>query len=248
MVVDSGHQSLTQGQLELYVPNGWIDLLGAGSNVDDDHVARCNFAELLQQTLPALSPAEIEQCAEALLGWRRQLLALGAVSHGIVNCPAELRTVQPNQRVDGGPRWNAWHIVTAVTALPSLSSDVDLGELLARLIGSGLPHGAAHTESFATDMGCGAGLILQPPLASVSANQRDLIETDLPSPGEALRYGLAAALACRPGGGPALVVVGVCIDPEQVLDLAAVVAVIAGRSTVSQPELRQKGSYDRHRP
>ncbi|MFF3646143.1 hypothetical protein [Streptomyces sp. NPDC002564] len=42
--------------------------------------------------------------------------------------------------------------------------------------------------------------------------------------------GLAGALACSPEGGKGLLVIGTCLDPHQVRELAALVAIIAGNS------------------
>lgn len=49
---------------------------------------------------------------------------------------------------------------------------------------------------------------------------------------EPVRAGAAAALACEPGVGHGLLVADMCLAPEQVLELGALAAVIAGRSVV----------------
>ncbi|MFE0799033.1 hypothetical protein [Streptomyces sp. NPDC058812] len=57
------------------------------------------------------------------------------------------------------------------------------------------------------------------------------------------KLGLAVCLACPPGGGRGLLVVGTCLDAEQVLAMASIVALIAGKSTfLEDPEPAEDGA------
>jgi hypothetical protein len=116
-----------------------------------------------------------------------------------------------------------WHVLTSVVRLPAVS-DVDLTSVLARLVAvSGRE--VLQVERFATDMGLGLGLIAQPEAAPPALDAWPPAPTD-----DQPRLGAAAALSYAPGTGLGLLVIGMSVSPDQVLELAALVAVIAGRS------------------
>lgn len=200
-------------------------------------------------TYPRADLVTVEAAVDGLMAWREVVMGHGVLSHGIVNCPyifdadvgpAVASGATPGASTAGRPGWASWHVLTAVVRIPPVSPEFDLGELLARLVGAQLDPEAAAVESFTTVMGCGTGLVLQPSI-SVPADAaqawngiaRALAEEGIDSPGaNSLRYGLAAALAFPAGGGLGLLVTGMCMDPRQVLEVAGLVAVIAGRSHV----------------
>lgn len=235
------------GEVELFVPHDWFDLLAdtpPGPEADADADAR--FAQLLAETFPAMDKATLDAGVDALLALRAAMFDAGIISHGVVNCPRD-PAADPAEAarrvVESGDRstWVTWHVLSALIEVPAVTPELDVGELMARLLGQDLDPDASHVESFATEMGCGTGLIMQPTFpsaaAAVAAGQPQgadaVANLDLPDPGpEPVRFGLAAALASAPGGGPALLVVGMSVDPTQVLELGCLVAAIAGNSRI----------------
>lgn len=200
------------GVVELCAPVDWAELL-----VPDTGDAAVYFAHLVRQTWPN-GPEEIwAGGTEALLGWRRTMLARGAVSHGVVSAP----------HPGGGAA--QWHVLTSVIELP-VAPEVDLAAVLTRLVPA---HGldVEYVEAFETDMGLGVGMMghhaVSPPAGLEGLAARGLAVVDEP-----VRTGLAAALACEPEAAHALLVVGICLDPDQVLELAGLIGVMAGRSRV----------------
>lgn len=218
-------------ELELCVPHDWIDLLADGPQGEEaDLAARERFFDLVGATYPAAERVDIEAGTEALLAWRAAMIGRGAVSHGIVSCPVEPAATHP----DGRPRRAEWQIMSAIVTVPAGVGDLDTGELLARLMGAQLDPESTYVESFETDIGCGVGLMLQPVLTdpglSIQAALGIEAAESRADAEPALRYGLAAALASPVSGGYSLLVTGICLDPDQLREMAALVAVIAGRS------------------
>lgn len=202
----------SSGVVDLCLPADWSDVL-----LPDDAEARVYFDALARQTWPH-GPDEVwEGCRELLMDWRRTLLAQGAISHGLVE------GVQP----DGTPA--RWQVVTSVVPLPVLP-DVDVTALLAQLVRAESPE-VRHVENYETDMGLGVGLIAERDVLPPAGLER-LRARGLPVTEQTVRVGLAAALACEPGAAVGLLVVGVCLAPDQVHALAGLVAIIAGRSRV----------------
>lgn len=201
---------------------------------------------MIASTFPAMDKATVDAGVDALLALRASLLDAGIISHGVVNCPAddEADPAEVMRRVaetGDTSQWRSWHILSAVVTMPAIPLEVDTGELIARMLGQDLDPDASHVESFATEMGCGTGLILQPefPSAADAAAAGGPAATDLLTdldldgvePGPA-RYGLAVGLSTPLGGGASLLAVGMCMEPGQVLEVAALVAAIAGNSRV----------------
>jgi hypothetical protein len=201
------------GVVDLCLPSDWSDLL-----LPDDVEALLSFAALVRQAWPH-GPAEVwEGCCDLLMEWRRTLSARGAISHGLVE----------DVRPDGTPV--RWQVITSVVPLPALSPDVDVCALLAELVRAKVPD-VRHVETYGTDMGLGVGLIAEqdvlPPAGLERLAARGPVVTEA-----TVRVGLAAALACEPGATVGLLVVGVCLAPEQVWELAGLVGIMAGRSRV----------------
>lgn len=237
-------QSVT-GEFSLYLPADWLDLLADGPGPEADDAARGRFFDLAAATYPRADRMIIEATVDGLMAWRSVVLSRGVVSHGVVSCPFPADTdaeapLAPEPGADSKSR-ASWHVLTAILRVPRLSPDCDLGELLARMVGAQLDPGGSYIEAFTTDMGCGVGLLLQPTIPAetgAATSAWDQVASTLAENGvttttqTSRRYGLAAALAFPAGGGPGLLVTGICMDPTQLLELAGLVAVIAGRSKV----------------
>ena len=72
-----------------------------------------------------------------------------------------------------------------------------------------------------------------------------LVTSGTISGGESRTVGLVGAVSCAPGAGAGVVVVGMCLDPAQVAELAGLVAMIAGRSVLvlDTPELQDPSAF-----
>ncbi|MGY1914447.1 hypothetical protein [Blastococcus sp. SYSU DS0973] len=196
---------------ELCVPADWAELL-----LPDDDAAHACFDELARATWPS-GPVEVRAAAaRALLSWRAAVLARGAVSHGVVSAP----------HPGGGTA--TWHVLSAVVTLPAVG-EVDLGALLAELLRAQGAEELLHVEAFETDLGLGVGLVAEhtvvppPQLGALVARGIEVVAGPV-------AVGVAAALACAPGAEQGLLVVGVSLAPEQVWEVAGLVAVVTGRS------------------
>jgi hypothetical protein len=203
------------GVVDLYAPQDWFDVLA-----DDNEPTGEHFADLVARTCPQASREVQGAMVQSMLAWRAALRDQGALAHGVVSAPHPA----------GGHA--AWHVLAGVVDLPE-AQDVDLAAVLVRQMEHDLDPEASWVESFETDMGLGVGFLAQP---GISPDITLLAGMPTPVGAEAapVRFGLAAALACPPTGGFGLLVVGACVDPGHVLELAAVVAIIAGRSTIRQ--------------
>jgi hypothetical protein len=198
--------SEADGAVALCLPADWCEIL-----IDDGDDARAHVEQVLRTTWPTCPEHLRADSVELLLRWREDLLARGAVSHGLVNTRTN----------EGAPA--QWHVLTSVVRLPK-ATDVDLTSVLTRLVAASGQE-VLQVERFATDMGLGLGLIARPEVAAPV-----LAGVSLASSEGSRRLGAAAALSYAPGTGLGLLVVGMSVSPDQVLELAALVAVIAGRS------------------
>ncbi|RBY94431.1 hypothetical protein DQ244_03710 [Blastococcus sp. TBT05-19] len=191
----------------LFLPTDWCDVL-----IDDGGDPRAQVESVLARTWPSCPAHLRETSIDVLVRWRQDMQARGAFSHGIVSASTD----------EGAPV--NWHVVTSVVALPP-EPEIDLAQLLARSIGE-TRQDVLHVEAFDTEMGGGLGLVslreaqFPPELAALGR----------PIPENPGSLAMAAALSYTPGTTYALLVVGLGAAPDQVLELAALVAVIAGRS------------------
>jgi hypothetical protein len=204
---DTGPPAL--GTVDLFLPDDWFDLL-----LDTEADAGERFTELARATWPHHEPSLWSAVAEVLLQWRARMLARGAISHGVVSAHLD----------DGTPA--RWQVVTSVVDLPA-EPELDVAAMVVRLV-EARQEEVLHLEQYETDLGLGVGLIAQPEL--LPPDETEVL--GLPVVHEAVRVGVAASLACAPGAGHGLLVVGMCLAPEQVVELAGLVAVIAGRSVL----------------
>lgn len=163
--------------------------------------------DLRRQVADTILPADQEAVLAGLLAWRARP---GLLSHGVVDVHSDGIDV-------------TWHVLTHAVPVPS-DSDVDVSAMLARLLGSQVSGG--HVEAFDTPQGRAVGLLreqtLEVPDGPTGSGQD--VGTTI--------SGLAAVLSLPRGSRLGLLVVGVCVDPEQVQDLAGLVTTIATRSTI----------------
>lgn len=208
------------GEIELFVPTDWFDLLEDGW---DDEAARARIEDLVRRSYPQHDAELRADFVQAMMLWRRTLLDQGVLLDGLVAVPPE---------ETGTEHGATWQIMAGVVDLPTIDPDIDLAEVVVRLLGSRPDAATAYMETYTTEMGLGFGLLDRPVLGRDGT-------MSVPGSGVAppqdeseviAQIGLAVALACPPGGGRGLLVVGNCLDSTQVYGLGALVAVIAGRS------------------
>ncbi|MFE0182298.1 hypothetical protein [Streptomyces olivaceus] len=216
------------GSVLLYAPTDWFDLLADG---DDEEAARTRCVDVINRSYPHKAAGPRQAYADALMAWRQVLLSQGVIAHGVVAVP------------EGEYGRAVWQISAGVVEVSTVHQDVDLGEVLARHFGQELRGRQVYTESFPTEMGIGMGVISQPELISVNRTELFPEPRTAGSTRPLAKLGLAVCLACPPGGGRGLMVVGTCLDAEQVLSMASVVALIAGKSTfLEDPEPTEDGA------
>ncbi|MEU1115823.1 MULTISPECIES: hypothetical protein [unclassified Streptomyces] len=196
------------GLIELFVPPDWFDLLADGA---DEEATRVRCAEIIRLTYPETPAHRREEFVNGLMKCHERYLADGALMYGVITAPLPHTGAQA-----------VWQVQAGVVAVPSAPDEVDLGELMSRVFDVHFKDEVAYAERFATEMGFGIGFLSQPPVPVV-----ENLRGDLPAD---LRTGLAGALTCPPEGGRGLLVVGTCLDPDQVRELAGLVAIIAGNS------------------
>ncbi len=208
------------GRVALYTPEDWFDLLADG---EDTAAIHRRFQELIDHSYPHESSHVRRNFTDALLYWRTSMLRQGIIAQGVVAVPEDN---------ENGPA--TWQINVGVVDVPSTSDDLNITAVMERQLASELQDRDVYLESFPTEIGLGFGVISQPRFSPDSTFDafpplRDPSTSALQSP-ERLRIGQAVVLATPPGGGLGLLVIGHCLDPEQVLPLAAVVAIIGGKS------------------
>ncbi|RLV55869.1 hypothetical protein D9V41_08140 [Aeromicrobium phragmitis] len=200
------------GTAELYVPEGMFDLLAP----DSDAEARSSFVDVFAQMLPRATAADLETLTDGLMTWRRRLLNDGMLMHAVVAVPAGHLAETPVH----------WHILVGPVRVPE-AGELNAGEVVARYLGQSFDPASTYTESFATRLGWGAGLITRTPFP---------FQVEGPSAAQLPPVvGLSAAVTAPQHGTQGLLVVGVAFDVERTEDMARLVAVIAGQSVVHPP-------------
>ncbi|MFC8131271.1 hypothetical protein [Streptomyces sp. NPDC057302] len=195
------------GRVNLFVPPDWFDLLADGA---DREATRIRCAELVRLTYPNTPADRRNVFVDGLMECHERYLADGALMYGVITTPL------PSS---GAPA--VWQVQAGAVAVPSTPAEVDLGELMSRVFDAQFKDKVAYIERFTTEMGIGFGFLSQPSFP---------VPKDWGEAASDVRTGLAGALACPPEGGKGLLVIGTCLDPQQVRELAALVAVIAGNS------------------
>ena len=208
------------GEVQLFVPTDWFDLLQDGW---DDEAARARVEDVVRRSYPRHDAAVRADFVQAMMLWRRTLLDQGVILDGLIAVPPE---------ETGDEHGATWQVMAGVVDLPAVAPDIDLAEVVLRLLGGRPDASTAYMESYPTAMGLGFGLLDRPVLlrdGSMSVPGSGVAPPEDESEVVA-RIGLAVALACPPGGGRGLLVVGNCFDASQLYGLGALVAVVAGRS------------------
>ncbi|MEV7884228.1 hypothetical protein ACWD3I_37345 [Streptomyces sp. NPDC002817] len=201
------------GEVKLFVPSDWFDLLADGR---DRAATRARCADLVRLTYPDTPPERREEFTDGLLYCYDRFLADGVLMYGVITAPLPSTGAQA-----------VWQVYGGVVAVPERPEEMDLGVLLTQVFDEQFAEKAAYIENFNTDMGLGIGFISQPPV---------LVPRDWDGDaGTDMRTGLAGVLSCPPEGGKGLLVIGTCLDPDQVRELAGLVAVIASRSVFIPP-------------
>ncbi|MFI1677265.1 hypothetical protein [Streptomyces sp. NPDC020607] len=208
--------AIEPGQVNLFVPPDWFDLMADGP---DREATRARCEDIIRRTYPETPPERREEFVDGLMACHERYLADGALMYGVITAPLPSTGDQA-----------VWQVQAGVVAVPAVPEEVDLGELLSRVFDAQFKQRVAYVERFTTEMGLGLGFLSQPDVP-VPEDWADEVPADL-------RTGLAGALACPPEGGKGLLVVGTCLNPDQVRELAALVAVIAGNSTFAPAESR----------
>ncbi|MFE0474067.1 hypothetical protein ACFW2V_20895 [Streptomyces sp. NPDC058947] len=200
--------SITPGEVSFFVPPDWFDLMADGT---DREATRARCAELVRLTYPNTPEQRRQEFTDGLLYCYDRFLADGVLMYGVITAPLPSTGTQA-----------AWQVYGGVVAVPERPDEMDLGELLAQVFDQRFADKMAYVERFPTDMGLGFGFICQPPVA-VPRDWEGEVGTEL-------RTGLAGVLTCPADGGKGLLVIGTSLDPDQVRELAGLVAVIAGHS------------------
>jgi hypothetical protein len=201
-------RAIEPGQVKFCVPPDWFDLMADGS---DREATRARCAELVQLTYPNTPPERREVFTDGLMYCYERLSAEGVLMYGVITAPLPSTGAQA-----------AWQVYAGVVAVPHTPAEMDLGALLARVFDGKFQQNVAYVERFTTEMGIGFGFLAQPPIPVPEDWDGDVAQD--------ARTGLAGVLACPPEGGRGLLVIGTCLDPEQVRELAGLVAFIGGHS------------------
>ncbi|MFE0132022.1 hypothetical protein ACFWY6_10660 [Streptomyces sp. NPDC059037] len=206
--------TIEPGFIKFFVPPDWFDLMADGG---DRQATRARCAELIRLTYPDTPDERREEFTDVLMFRYDHLFANGVLMNGVVTAPLPSTGAQV-----------VWQVYAGIVAVPPGPPELDLGALLSRVFDEAFLEGMAYVERFTTDMGIGVGFMAQPPVEVPTG-----WEIDVPPN---LRTGLAGVLSCPPEGGRGLLVMGTCLDPDQVRELAGLVAVIAGHSVFVTPE------------
>jgi hypothetical protein len=181
----------------------------------DREATRARCADLVRLTYPNTPPERREAFTDGLMYCYDRLFSEGVLMYGVITAPLPSTGAQA-----------VWQVHAGVVHVPPTPAEMDLGALLSRVFDGQFQEKVAYVEQFTTKMGLGFGFLSQPP---VPEDWGDDVAPDL-------RTGLAGVLACPPEGGKGLLVIGTSLDPDQVRELAGLVAVIAGHSVFSPPD------------
>lgn len=208
MSADTGTPDIEPGEVQLFVPPDWFDLMADGA---DRHATRVRCAELVRRTYPDTPEQRREEFTDGLLYCYDRYFADGVVLYGIITTPLPSTGVQA-----------VWQVYGGVVAVPERPEELDLSALLSKVFDEQFAKNTAYVEKFSTAMGVGFGFVAQPLVRPPSDWE--------PHADQELRTGLAGVLSCPPDGGRGLLIIGTCLDPDQVRELAGLVAVIASHS------------------
>ncbi|GAA5213201.1 hypothetical protein LV779_13005 [Streptomyces thinghirensis] len=208
MSTDTETPDIEPGEIQLFVPPDWFDLMADGTDRD---ATRERCADLVRRTYPDTSAERREEFTDGLLYCYDRYFADGVIMYGVITASLPSTGAQA-----------VWQVYGGVVAVPGRPDELDLGALLSKVFDEQFAGATSYVERFSTDMGLGFGFIAQPPVRPPSDWESESASD--------VRTGLAGVLSCPSDGGRGLLVIGTCLDPDQVRELAGLVAVIAGHS------------------
>lgn len=209
--------------VELRLPADFHDLLAPA----DPTQARVELDVLFRRMLPTASAAQIAAAVDGMMRWRELLTTAHVLVHGFVGVPAGEHSPVPVH----------WHVLAAAIEVPA-PDELDVGALFARVLGQRWDDATTYVESFESRMGWGVGVLgsfrprlpegIEPLLAGLGRQG---------TPGGPVhpgidQVGVAATITGAHGSPVALGVLGICLDPSQVLELGGLVTAIGAGAVI----------------
>ncbi|RKN11968.1 hypothetical protein [Streptomyces radicis] len=199
---------------QLYLPQDWFDILADGP---DAEAAKARYGDVVARAFPDMPAEGHAEITAGLLRWRGHLWNNGFLTHGVIAVP------EADDR-----KAALWQILVTTLRMPAMNPDIDPTALLRRMIPQSELGFVSHVEQYETDMGLGIGVMGRIPLLPPGSLPEGVTE--------APQGGMAAAISCAPGAEYGLLVLGTCLDPEQDVMLAMLIALIAGKSRLAGTE------------
>lgn len=198
------------GEVDLFVPADLFEF----TTPDDPSEARLAFDAHAAHVFGRMGDEQRTTLVDGIMAWREKLDEIGVVMHAMAAVPATAERPAAH-----------WHFFAGVVDTVPLH-EIDAGEVLRRYLDTQPLAENRYTEAYPTAMGWGLGIITT-----------DVLRLDTLPPGAShvppdLPVGIAVGLSGTPDGTLALLVVGLCLDTEQTLDMASIVSVIAGESVI----------------
>ncbi|MET0928961.1 MAG: hypothetical protein ABWX74_05555 [Aeromicrobium sp.] len=198
------------GEVDLFLPADLFEF----TTPEDPAEARREFDAHAAQVFGRMGDEQRTTLVDGIMAWREKLDEIGVVMHAMAAVPGTAEHAAAH-----------WHFLAGVVDTVPLA-EIDAGEVLVRYLATQPLAENRYTESYATAMGWGLGIITT-----------DVLRLETLPPGAShvppdLPVGIAVGLSGTPDGELALLVVGLCLDTEQTLDMASIVSVIAGESVI----------------
>ena len=198
------------GQVNLFVPADLFEL----TTPEDPSEARRQLEVRFGEMFGRMGDQQRLTLVDGVMAWREKLDEIGVVMHAMAAVPATDEHAAAH-----------WHFFAGVVDTVPLG-DIDAGEVLRRYLDTQPLAEHRYTESYPTAMGWGLGIVT-----------RDVVRLDALPVGATHMppdqpIGLAVGLSGAPDESLALLVVGICFDIERTLEMASIVAVIAGESVI----------------
>lgn len=210
-------------KVDLLLPPDFYDLLHPADPVQ----ARTELDVLFRRMLPTASAEQIAAAVDGMMRWRELLTSAHVLVHGFVGVPAGEHTPVPVH----------WHVLVAALEVPT-PDELDVGTLFARVLGQRWDETRTYVEPFESRMGWGVGVLgsftpqLPEGIGPLVAGLGGHAVAGGPAHAEVGEVGVAATITGAHGSSVALGVLGVCIDPDQVLELGGLVTAIGAGSVL----------------
>lgn len=201
------------GQVNLFVPGDLFEF----TTPEDPAEARRQLEAHAATMFGRMDAGRRTTLVDGIMAWRDKLDEIGVVMHAVAAVPAS-----------EGRSAAHWHFFAGVVDhVPD--AELDAGQVLERYLATQPKAENRYTESYDTAMGWGLGIITRDVLRlETLPPEASAIPPELP-------IGLAVGLAGAHDGDLALLVVGLCLDVERTLEMASIVALIAGESVIIPP-------------